>query len=228
MKHVGIVGVSPEGAALCYKTICAEASKRLGPNKYPEISLHQQSFDKILAAQNKRDWNTVASLLLYSVKKVAAEGADFAVIPANSVHYAFKEVQAESPIPILNIVDLSLDECKENGYEKVAVIGTGLTMSDGLYEAPSKERGMEMLLPEKTDQGLLNDIIFKELVPGNWSQKSVDEVVRIIEKLKVKGCKAVILACTEIPLIINESNSPLPCIDTTRLLAKKAVELAIK
>ena len=227
-KHIGIIGVTPEGAALCYKAICSEASKILDAYKYPEITLHQQSFDSILAAQNKRDWPKVASLLLESINKVASSGAEFAVIPANSVHYAFKEVQAKSPIPLISIVDVTVEECKLRGYDKIAVIGTGLTMSNGLYEAPLKEKGIETIIPEKADQEKLNEVIFNELVHGKWSTKSVDEVVQIIGKLKIKGCKAVVLACTEIPLIINEGNSPLPCIDTIELLAKKAVELALK
>ena len=228
MKHIGIVGVTAEGAAECYRTICRESVRRLGDNRHPEITLHNRSFHEILAAQEQRNWNRVAGYLLESIKILANSGADFAIIPANSVHFALEILRHNSPIPILSIVDVTADECMKHGYRKVAILGVGLTLEGGLYSEPLKDRGISALLPITADQEALNMIIYQEIVPGRVTEKGIARILRILEKFNNDDCDAAILACTELPLVVNEKNAPLPCLDTTRLLALAAVDEALK
>ncbi|AKM79352.1 MAG: Aspartate racemase [Candidatus Beckwithbacteria bacterium GW2011_GWB1_47_15] len=226
-KHIGIVGVTAEGASLCYRTIVAESDKILGPNQHPEISLNNPNFADILKLQNNGDWNGLAKLLSGSIKKLAANGAQIAVIPANSVHYAFEKIKRLSSIRVLSIVDLAVTECRKKDYKKTAVLGVGLTMSGGLYEKPLKLVGVKIILPSSSDQKRLNRVIYGELVRGKPTPKSFKFIKDLIKKLKKAGAEAVILACTELGIVIPENLSTLPVIDTTRLLARKALALIL-
>ncbi|MDO8554108.1 MAG: amino acid racemase [Candidatus Micrarchaeota archaeon] len=226
MKHIGIVAITAEGATLCYRTIVSEAGKLLGQNKHPEITLNNAPFDEILSAQNKGDWSKVANVILNSIAKLQKAGTEFAVIPANSVHYSFDEIKKKSTIPVLSIIEITAEECKKLGYKKVGLVGTKLTMENSLYQKPLQKYDIELVIPEKKDREKINCIIFNEIVLNKII--STNEIVEIINKLKQNGCDAVILGCTEIPIVINEQNSPLPFIDTTRLLAIKALEYSLK
>lgn len=227
MKHIGIVGVSAEGAALCYSTMVQESSKILGEFRHPEISLNNLSFQMIVEVQRWKDWKTVGQILVSSIKKLKEIGADFAVIPANSVHYSFDYLKEHSPLPLLSIVDVTVKECLERGYKRVGVLGVGVTMSDGLYENPLRAAGIEPVIPDQEQQNILNELIYQEIIPKKVTTATVDKAIAVVQSLKEQGCDAVILGCTELPIIITEEHSPLPFVDTTRLLAKKAVELAL-
>ena len=227
-KHIGIVGVTAEGASLCYKKICSEASKIMGINHHPEISLHNQSFHKFIEPFNRKDWKSIAQIINESIKKLESSGADFAIIPANSVHFAFNEIQKISPIPVLSIVEISAQECKKMNYKKVGILGVGMTMSDGLYDEPLKKYGIKPIIPPKSEQKIISDVIYNDIVPAKVTDKSVNKIINVIKSLKEKDCDSVILGCTELPLIIDKNNSPLPFIDTTRLLAIKALDYSLK
>lgn len=226
-KHIGIVGVSSEGAALCYRTICTEAGRRLGAHIHPEVTLHNFSFADILACQNREDWDALASILTDSVKKLAQAGADFAVIPSNAVHIVFGHVARLSPIPLLSILQVVAEECARRGFKKVGVLGVGLTMEKHIYREPLHILGIEAVDPDRDAQKEVSNIIYEEIVPARINHESASRIVQIIENLKADGCDGVILGCTELPLVINESNSPLPFIDSTRALALRALEYAL-
>ena len=226
-KNIGIVGITAEGASLCYRTIVSESSVYLGHYHHPEIFLHNPSFHTILEAQKEKDWYEVARIVSLSIDKLTSIGAEVIVIPANSVHYAITEITAASPIPVLNMIELVAAECNKKNFKKVAILGVGITMSDGLYVQPLKNVGIEPILPTDEDQTIINTIIYEEIVPGKVTAHSIEIIVSILEKLKKQGCDGVILGCTELPIVITDSNSPLPFIDTTRLLAQKALEFSL-
>jgi|SRR3989344_1737154 len=227
MKHVGIVGVSAEGASLCYKTIVSESSKMLGANIHPEITLNNPSFSEIIKAQNKKDWGKVTDILLESVSKLKKAGADFAVIPANSVHFAIDALNKNTKLPIISIVDATVQKCFEGGYKKVLVLGIGITMSDGLYDKKLKEMGIMSVTPKEKDQKEINMLIYSELVQGVFKILTINYFLKLINNYKKQGCDAVILGCTELPLILNDKISPIPTLDTTDILAKEAVKNSI-
>jgi len=161
------------------------------------------------------------------MSSLQAAGADFAIIPANSIHYAIDLIQAKSPLPVLNLVELVVQECLLQGYKKVGVLGVGLTMSDRLYTDSLSSAGLVPVTPSTVDQSLLNRIIYSELVTSAPTPSGAKVILTILKNLKTQGCDGVILGCTELPLVVTSSNSPIPCIDTTRLLAIKAIDFAL-
>lgn len=224
VKHIGIIAVSSEGAALCYRTIFREAFAVMGKFVHPEVSLHTHSLNHYMNCIEDNDWDGVASLMVSSAKKLSAAGADFAICPDNTVHRAFEKVQSRSPIPLISITETVASECKSKGYKKVGVLGTKYTMQGPTYRNALSKLEIDAIVPDKEDQEKVNSIIFDKLVPGKIAGFPSKDIIKIIQKLKKSGCDAVILGCTEIPLVVNATNSPLPVIDSTRLLAKKALE----
>jgi len=216
--------VSFEGAALCYRTICQEAMAVMSGFVHPEVTLHNHSLSRYMDCIEKDDWDGVASLMVLSCRKLAAAGADFAICPDNTVHRAFERVVRESPIPLLSIIEVVAEECRLKGYKKAGVIGTKYTMQGSMYKDALSELGIEMVVPSVEDQKRVNSIIFSELVPEGTTKSAIRDLVNVVRRLKMSGCDSVILGCTEIPLVINSKNSPLPVVDSTRLLARKALE----
>ncbi len=227
MKHIGIVGITAEGAALCYRTICSESTPLLGLNNHPEISLHQFPFLEYHTHLQNKDFEKVGRLILKSIEKLKKSGADFAIIPSNTPHYAWRYFKKDSQLPLLSIVEITADECVKQKFERVGVLGTKSTMSGGLYQEPLKKRKIDYVVPSSADQEKINNAIFNEIIPDKYSDTTSNVFIEIVKKLKRQGCDGVILGCTEIPLVINEKNSPLPIIDTTRVLAVKALEYAL-
>lgn len=223
-KHIGIIAVSSEGAALCYRTIFQEAFSVMGEFVHPEVTMHNHSLSRYMDCIHKDDWDGVASLMVSSAEKLAAAGADFAICPDNTVHRSFEKALHQSPIPLISITETVAEECRLKGYKKVGVLGTKYTMQGPVYRDVLSKFKIEMVVPEEKDQEIVNSIIFDELVPGEIVKSSGKGMIQVIQKMKKSGCDAVILGCTEIPLVVNSESSPLPVVDSTRLLAKKALE----
>lgn len=226
MKHIGIIGVSSEGAGLCFQTICSASAKLTKTYQHPEISLHELSSQLYFSAQP--DWEKVADLLLISAKKLADQGAGFAIIPSNTMHFALQNLQKSSPIPILSILDTAVNECVRRGFKKVGILGTTFTVDGGLYDDALVKAGIKKVMHSDADQERINRIIFDGIVPGNVTSEMTPAILDVIASLKEKGAEAVILGCTELPILITDANSPLPTIDTTRLLAKAALTRAME
>lgn len=225
-KHIGIIGITAEGAALCYKTIVSESSKMMGKNQHPEITMHTKSFDQILRMQMEQNWDGVLESVLESIQKVVSVGAQFIVIPANSIHFAYARIAQKSPVPVLSIVDVAVEECRNLGWKKTLVLGVGQTMQLGLFNKPLQDVGIAPIVPDKDEQELISGIIYSEIVPAQVKSQSIQKIIAVIAKYKEQECDGVILGCTELPLVLDETNCPLSFIDTTRLLAVKAVEYA--
>jgi len=226
-KHIGIVACSAEGAALCYRTICAEGPSEMGEHNHPEITMHTHPLAEYMVHIRSGDWEQVARLMLSSTRKVAEAGADFAVCPDNTIHEAFDLVIAQSPIPWLHIAKAVGEEAKRRGFRRVAVLGTSYLMTGPVYPGALSEYGISCEIPDEDDRERINDTIFKELVNGIFSEDSRLYFNEVIAKLKARGCEAVILGCTEIPLLVCPDDCPLPTLDSTRLLARAALRRAI-
>src|SRR5262249_35271468 len=201
-KHIGIVGGSAEGAALCYRTICAEAAPLMGEHQHPEITMHTHPLAAYVAAIGKGEWRPVAQLMLSSTRKLAQVGAEFAICPDNTFHQAFEFVSPESPLPWLHIARVVAGEANNRGFARIGVLGTKYLMEGPVYTEACKQFGIESIIPVESDRERINTIIFKELVYGSFPEASRRYLVEVIEKLKKEGCDAVVLGCTEIPLIV--------------------------
>ena len=228
MLHIGIVACSTEGAALCYRTISFEGAKKLGRHDHPEVSLHSFSLAQYMTSIDSGDWAGVAELMLASAEKLAKAGADFLICPDNTIHQAFDLVEHRSPRPWLHIAREVATEAKRCGYKRLAVLGTRYLMEGPVYPETLKAAGIEYRIPSAVERERINQIIFDELVNGYILPRSLAYYVEVIRALKDEGCDAVVLGCTEIPLLVTPDSSPLPTLDSTRLLARAAVQKAIE
>ena len=227
MEHIGILAHSFEGATLCFRTACLEGVARLGPHMHPEITMAVSPMALVLDAWERGDNAELRSFFMRDAEKLAAAGADFFVLPDNTAHIAMEWPGIPFPIPGLNIGEVVAEEAALGGRTKVGILGTKYTMNGPVYPGALGRRGIGWAVPSPEDQKIVNDIIFDELCLGTFKDESREAYVRIIEKLEADGCDAVALVCTEIPLLITPDVSPLPTLDSTRLLAKAAVEVAI-
>ena len=227
MKHVGILAHSFEGATLCYRTICLEGIKRVGPHRHPEITLTGVAMADALDDWERDDLPALRALFMRDAEKLVAAGADFFVCPDNTAHIALESEGEAFPIPCLHIGEVVADEALRRGYGKVGILGTKWTMTGPVYPGALGRRGIGWAVPDEADRNTVDDIIFDELCLGVFTDESRNAYVRIIDKLVQQGCDVVALVCTEIPLLISADVSPLPILDSTRLLAAAAVEVAI-
>jgi aspartate racemase len=227
-KHVGIVAGSAEGAALCYRTICMEAPALMGEHNHPEITMSSVPLAFHMSYVRDNDWQGLAEVLVASAHKVAGAGADFAICPDNTYHQAFDYVRSQSPIPWLHIAEAVGEEAKRLGYQRLGILGTKYLMEGPVYPGALKQFGIEREIPDESDRTRINEIIFKELVNAVFPEPSRLYFNEVTSKLKARGCDAVVLGCTEIPLIVRPDDCPLPTLDSTRLLARAALKKALE
>jgi aspartate racemase len=225
-KHIGIVGCSAEGAALCYKTICVEGAKALGPYAHPEVSMHTPSLADYMQCIYANDWQGVGELMLASANKLAKVGADFLICPDNTIHQAMSYVLVRTPLPWLHIAEVVAKHAATHGFRRLGLTGTRWLVESEVYPEKLATYGLACVRPKPTEREEINRIIMDELVYDVHTAESVAYVQQVIGQLRDQGCDAVILGCTEIPLIINDTNSPLPTLDSTRLLARAALRRA--
>ena len=224
MKHIGIVACSAEGAALCYQTICREALASVGKNDHPRITLDSIAMARWIPAFDAGDYAGVAGIMLES----ASNRADFAICPDNSAHLAWDHLQAATPIPWLHIATVLGEEAARRGFRRIGVLGTRYTMGGPVYTQALGRLGIATLVPEAADFAMVDRVIFAELVDGVFSDASRQAYYSAIGRLGERGCDAVALACTEIPLLVRPEESPLPTLDSTRLLARAALAEAAR
>lgn len=225
--HIGIVGCSAEGAALCYRTICNEGAARMGPHAHPEVSMHTPSFAAYVDCLARNDLQGVGELMLASARKLALAGADFLVCPDNTIHQAFDHVESRSPLPWLHIAKVVAQDAVDRGFRRLGLTGTAWLVDSEVYPEKLAAHGLACVRPTTEERDEMQRIIMDELVAGIRRPESVLAFQRVIERMKQQGCDAVILGCTEIPLVMADTNSPLPTLDSTRLLARAALRRAI-
>ncbi len=225
-QHIGIVACSAEGAALCYRTICVEGAALFGAHAHPEVSMHTPSLADYMAHIYRDDWPRVAELMLASADKLKRAGADFLICPDNTIHQALPHVLPRSPLPWLHIAEVVAAEAVARGFRCIGVTGTRWLVDSEVYPEKLSARGLEYLRPSVAERDKCNRIIMVELVLSTFTPESVAYFQQVIGGLKDGGCDAVVLGFTEIPLIINDANSPLPTLDSTRLLARAALKRA--
>jgi aspartate racemase len=227
-RHIGIVAGSAEGAALCYRTICLEASAVMGEHNHPEVTMNSGPLAEHMRHIRANDWEALAEALLASARKVAQAGAAFAICPDNTYHQAFRYLIPRSPIPWLHIGRAVAEEARRLGYVRLGILGTKYLVEGPVYPEVLGEFGIESEIPDEADRDRINEIIFKELVNGVFPEASRLYLNEVTGRLKARGCDAVVLGCTEIPLIVRPDDTPLPTLDSTRLLARAALRKALE
>ncbi len=227
-QHIGIVACSAEGAALCYRTICVEGARLIGPHAHPEVSMHTHSLAEYVKCIDKGDWQGVGELMLSSANKLAKSGADFLICPDNTIHQALPFVEPRSPLRWLHIAEVVAARAVERGFKRLGLIGTRWLVGSEVYPEKLAARGLEYVRPSTSEREEINRIIMDELVYGIFKAESVAYHQHVFGRMKDQGCDAVVLGCTETPLIMNDSNSPLLTLDSTRLLARAALRRAVQ
>ena len=227
MRHLGILAHSTEGAALCLRTFCQEGFAELAPNEHPDVSLDCIALARSMPAWEARDYASIRATLGVSVQRLAAAGADFFVCPDNTAHIALEQPGPELALAGLHIAEVVAGQAARDGRKRVGVLGTKYLMEAPLYPRVLAEHGIAAEVPDDDDRRIVNEIIFDELVNGVFTASSRRAYVRIIEQFADGECDAVALVCTEIPLLVTPDASPLPTVDSTRLLARAAFDVAI-
>jgi len=228
MEHAGILAHSVEGAALCLRAFAAEGARELGPHAHPDVTLDCIALAESMPAWDAGDYPAVRAVLARSAARLAAAGASFFACPDNSAHLALEQPGEPLPLPGLHIATEVADHAARERRRRVGILGTRFTMEGWIYPRAFTSRGIEHRVPAEEDRAVVDRIIFDELVNGVFSDRSRREYVRVIERLERDGCDAVALVCTEIPLLVGPDTSPLPVLDSTRLLARAAFEVAAR
>lgn len=226
-RHIGIVACSAEGAALCYRTICVEGAELLGPHAHPEVSMHTHSLADYVRCLDRGDMAGVGALMLASAEKLARIGADFLICPDNTIHQALPVIEARSPLPWLHIADTVAARAAERGFRRLGLTGTRWLVESEVYPEKLAGRGIASIRPSIAERAEIDRIIMEELVRGVFRPEATAYLQAVVGRMEAEGCDAVVLGCTELPLIMGDANSPLPILDSTRLLARAALRRAI-
>ena len=190
--------------------------------------MHTPPLSAYVACLERGDWPGVGALMLVSANKLANSGADFLICPDNSIHQALPHIESRSPLPWLHIAEVVAAQAVERGFRRIGLIGTRWLVASEVYPEKLAARGLAYMRPSAAEREEINRIIMGELVYGVFKPESVSYHQRIIARMKDEGCDAVVLGCTETPLIMNDANSPLPTLDSTRLLARAALRQAVQ
>ena len=226
MRHIGVLAHSADGASLCFLEMVRESARRLREHDHPEITMSMLPMGPVLGTYD-HDLRAVRAYLQRTVTRLADAGCDFFLCPDNTAHIALEADGPPLPLPGLHIAEVVAGRAKEEGRRRVALLGTRLTMTGPVYPSAFARAGLEMRTPSEADRALVDDVIFRELCQGVIRDASRAEYLRIIEGLKRDGCDVVALCCTELPLLVTPEVSPLPILDSTRLLARAAVAVAL-
>ena len=225
-RHLGIVAVSAEGAALCYRTICVEGAAIFGRHAHPEVSLHTIPLADYMGPMDADRWDEVGEMLLASGERLRRAGAELLLCPDNTAHQGLDLVRARSPLPWLHIAEEVATVAATRGYRRLLVLGTRWIMEGPVYPTKLAARGIAHEIPNAADRARINQVIFDDLVYGRIEDTARRDFVEIVAKGRAKGCDAVVLGCTEIPLLIGDEHSPFPTLDSTRILARAALNAA--
>ena len=225
-RHIGIVGVSAEGAALCYRTLCTEGTRHFGEHGHPEITMHTYPLSAYMEHIRSDRWVEVGRLMLASADLLLRAGADLLICPDNTVHQAFDDAEPPPDVTWIHIADAVADAALARGCRRLGILGTRYLMEGPVYPSRLEPRGITCVIPPADARRKINEIIFEELVYGRTGDRARSFFRSVIDQLRVDGCDGVVLGCTEIPLLIEQADSPLRVLDSTRLLARAALEAA--
>jgi len=230
MKTIGLIGgMSWESSLEYYRIINEQVKEKLGGLHSAKSLMYSVDFDEIEKLQHKGNWTEATKLMIDAAKRLENGGADFVVICTNTMHKMADDVQNNIKIPLLHIADATAEKIKAKGLKKIGLLGTKFTMEEDFYKGRLIDKyGLDIIIPNDTDRQIVHDVIYHELCLGKVNQSSKDQFIRIINKLVDNGAEAVILGCTEIPLLVQQKDIKVLLFDTTKIHAESAVEYSLK
>lgn len=229
MPTIGIAGVTLPGATDCVAKINRAISRHneFPSHHHPNIAMLTPNFGPTHEAQNENNWEYVEDRIVETANQLATIGAAFVVIPANTVHSRIEGIKRRSNIPVISMLDVVTEACQKQELKRVGVLGTRWTMAGHLYKEAFVAAGIMEIIPSPADQDIIQRAIFEELIPtGKITDATMTNLLEVVERVKQMGCDGLALACTELPLVLNNENCNIPTIDTTDCLANAAVEKA--
>ena len=229
MKTIGLIGgMGPASTLLYYETLCALTRSRLGGNASAPVLIHALDFAAMQSLQQAGAWDEIADILLSSGQALAAAGADFICLATNTMHKSAGALETQLDVPFLHIADMTAGRLRSDRRTCPALIGTAYTMNeDFLSRRISKIAGADVIVPEAEDRAMLQRVIFSDLVKGIVTDQTRRDFISLATRLKADGADSLILGCTEIGLVLNAENCPLPVYDTARIHCEEAVALAL-
>ena len=226
MKTLGIIGgMSPESTALYYRIINREVNRRLGGNHSADIVMHSVDFEEVVRLQKSGDWEAAGALLAASATKLEGAGAQLLLVATNTMHKVAPAIERATTVPLLHVVDATA--IQRQGLQRVGLLGTTFTMSDGFYTERMAAQGIQTIVPAEPEQAETSRIIFEQLCLGRVEPEAVQYLQQVITGLKEQGAQGVILGCTELCLAVDEDKTPLPVFDSTTIHALAAVEAVL-
>jgi aspartate racemase len=230
MKTIGLIGgMSWESSLEYYRIINEQVKNKLGGLHSAKSLMYSVDFQEIEKVQHQGKWDEAAKSMIEAAKRLQKGGADFIVICSNTMHKVAEDVEKNMKVPLLHIADATAEKIKDAGFKKMGLLGTRFTMEEDFYKGRLIRRyGLEVIIPDEKERQIVHDIIYKELCLGVMKPSSRDQFKEIIQNLLKNGAEAVILGCTEIPLLVKQEEVQVRLFDTTRIHAESAVEYALK
>jgi len=230
MKKIGIIGgIGPESTVDYYKMIIGAFHERQAVLGYPEIIIYSANLSSLMEILEAGDWEGLTNWLLEKVVALQKAGADFAVIGSNTPHIVFDRVSSKSPLPMLSIIEETCKNAQKRGLKKLGLLGTRFTMESDFFKKPFEYREMAVIVPDKEDQELIHQRLFSEIELGIIKDSTREELLAIVRKMIDKhSIDAVILGCTELPLILNKDEFGIPFLNTTAIHAESIVKFCVE
>ena len=226
MKKLGLVGgMGPESTIPYYRGIVYGVRERMGENVMPFLSMESVNVFDILVFCREKRYDDLAEYLLKAIGNLAAAGADFAALSANTPHIVFDQVQKQSPIPLISIVGAACGVAVRRNLTKIGLMGTIFTMEEDFFKKPFTDKGIQIAIPREDEMEYINRKIYTELEFADVREDTRQEFLSIVRRMKEEdGIQAIVLGCTELPLILNDHISPIPCLDTLKIHVRALVK----
>ena len=229
MKKFGLVGgMGPESTIPYYHDIVYGVQEALGELIFPELSIESVNVFEVLRLCGEKQYDKLTEYLMGAINNLAKSGADFAALSANTPHIVFDKLKEQSPIPLISIVEATCEEAKLRGLKKIGLLGTIFTMTGEFFKAPFVKNGIQIIVPTESEIELINDKISTELELGIVKEETLVSFQKVSSRMKDEdGIEAIVLGCTELPLLLNDEVSPVPCLDTMQMCLRSMIKTIV-
>lgn len=226
MKKLGLVGgMGPESTIPYYHDIVYGVQEKAGEKGFPCLTIESVNVFEVLRLCGEEKYEELTEYLLAAIRSLANSGADFAALSANTPHIVFDRLQEKSPLPLVSIIEAACRETVRRGYRRIGLLGTIFTMKGSFFKEPFCREQVDIITPSEEEMQFINDKISSELEIGVVKEETLREFQRIIARMKAEdGIEAVVLGCTELPLLLNDAVSPVPCLDTMKIHVQALVD----
>lgn len=230
MRKLGLVGgMGPESTIPYYHDIVYGVQDRVGNDFFPMLTIESINVFEVLRLCSESEYDELTEYLMIAINNLVNSGVDFIALTANTPHIVFDRLQEKSRVPLVSIIEATRDEALKSNIHKVGLLGTVFTMTGDFFKKPFEDKGIEIIIPTMEEMKLVNQKISSELELGIIKKETLEEFQKIILRMKEEcGIEAIILGCTELPLILNDKVSPVLCLDTMKIHIKTLIDMIVE